>query len=82
MANRDALDELRVIDKKTLRDLVPYSAAQIWRLEKAGKFPARIALGPNRVGYRLSDIRAWLNSRPAAVIPNRVPASSSSKGGR
>ncbi|HOO39967.1 MAG TPA: AlpA family phage regulatory protein [Syntrophales bacterium] len=38
------------------------SLASIWRDEQAGKFPKRIRLGENAVGYRMSDIQAWLDS--------------------
>jgi len=35
----------------------------IWRLEKAGLFPARRQLSPNSVGWLRSEIEAWLSSR-------------------
>ena len=62
------LNRLRLITKKELRELVPYTPQHIHRLEKAGRFPQRLQLGPNRVGWRLSDIEAWINARlPAGV---------------
>jgi prophage regulatory protein len=62
------LNRLRIITKKELRELVPYTPQHIHRLEKAGRFPQRLQLGPNRVGWRLSDIEAWINARlPAGV---------------
>ena len=70
---RDALNDLRIVDKKALLQLIPYSLAQIWRLEKAGRFPQRIQLGPNRVGWRLSDLQEWIRSRPAAALPLSLP---------
>ncbi len=39
----------RIISAKERRSMIPYSDMQIWRLEKAQKFPPRIQLGPNRV---------------------------------
>lgn len=39
------------------------SLASIWRDEQAGKFPRRIRLGENAVGYRMSELQAWLDSR-------------------
>ena|SRR5437667_3212154 len=51
-----------------LRSLAPYTPQHIHRLEKAGRFPKRPQLGPNRVGWRLTDIEAWINERlPAGV---------------
>jgi prophage regulatory protein len=64
------LNRLRLITKKELRELVPYTPQHIHRLEKAGRFPQRLQLGPNRVGWRLSDIEAWINAR----LPTGVPA--------
>ena len=62
------LNRLRLITKKELRELVPYTPQHIHRLEKAGRFPQRLQLGPNRVGWRLSDIEAWIDARlPAGV---------------
>jgi prophage regulatory protein len=32
----------------------------IWRREREGKFPARVRLSAGAVGYRLSEVMAWL----------------------
>jgi len=53
----------RIITKKELQLIVPYSAQHIGRLEKAGQFPKRICIGKRRVGWRLSDVEAWLDQR-------------------
>ena len=60
------LNRLRIITKKELRDLIPYTPQHIHRLEKAGRFPKRLQLGPNRVGWRVADIEAWLKERMPA----------------
>ena len=52
-----------IISQKQLASRVPYSPVQIWRLEKAGTFPRRIQLGPNRVGWVEAEIEAWLRKR-------------------
>ena len=57
---KSALD--RIICKKELKTYVPYTSQHIARLEKAGKFPKRLQLGPNRVGWLESDIIAWMDS--------------------
>ena len=59
----DRLRHLQIISKKELLKLVPYSDQHILRLEKAGKFPKRIDVGENRVGWHLASIEAWINSR-------------------
>ena len=61
------LKSLRIITKKELCALVPYTPQHIHRLEKAGRFPRRLQLGPNRVGWRLTDIEDWINGRETAV---------------
>ena len=42
---------------------VPYSRSHLWRMERDGKFPKRVKLGPNRVGWLAGEIDAWINSR-------------------
>ena len=56
---------MRILSKKQLRELVLYCPQHIDRLEKAGKFPKRIRLGPNRVGWIESEIYDWLKKRIA-----------------
>ncbi|MEM9148018.1 MAG: AlpA family phage regulatory protein [Pseudomonadota bacterium] len=33
------------------------------RLEKAGKFPRRVQIGPNRVGWVEDEVLEWLQER-------------------
>jgi prophage regulatory protein len=54
---------IRILSKKELRQLVLYSPAHIDRLEKAGRFPKRVQLGPCRVGWVESEVMAWLEQR-------------------
>ena len=66
----------RIITAPERRLLVPYSDMHIWRLEKAGIFPRRIRLGPNRVGWSLREVgsaddRRWLLRRRHWVIHKR-----------
>lgn len=49
---------------------VGYSVMHIWRLEQAGKFPGRIHLGPNSVGW----LEAWIKERLAARDHTRSPS--------
>lgn len=57
---------IKIIDKKGLKGVVPYSAQHIARLEKAGQFPRRVKLGANRVGWFEHEVVAWLRDRPRA----------------
>ncbi len=53
----------RIISSRERRQMIPYSDMHILRLEKQGKFPRRIKLGPGRVGWRLSECMAWIEER-------------------
>jgi prophage regulatory protein len=65
----DPLYHLRMISKKELLKLIPYSDQHLLRLEKAGKFPRRIALGQNRVSWFVWQIEAWQRSRTTLPVP-------------
>jgi len=52
-----------MISKRQLKELVLYSPQHVARLEKAGKFPMRVQLGPNRVGWVEGEILDWLQKR-------------------
>ena len=52
---------MRIIDWKQLKELQPYSRQHIARLEKAGKWPIRVRLGQNRVGWVYDEIEAKLS---------------------
>jgi prophage regulatory protein len=54
---------MRILSKRQLKELVLYSPQHIARLEKAGTFPRRVALGPNRVGWVEREVLDWLEER-------------------
>ena len=58
------------------------SLASIWRDELAGTFPRRIRTGQNSVGYKLSELQAWIDSRETVTAENVVPVAPGSKRGR
>jgi len=47
-----------------LRDVVNLGRTTIWRLQKAGQFPARRQLTDKRVAWLAEEIRAWAEGRP------------------
>jgi len=53
----------RIISRKELKLVVPYTPQHILRLEKRGEFPKRVQIGSRRVGWYFVEIQAWLNSR-------------------
>jgi prophage regulatory protein len=54
---------MRILSKRQLKELVLYSPQHIARLEKAGAFPLRVNLGPNRVGWVEAEVLGWLEER-------------------
>ena len=40
----------------------------IWRLRKAGAFPAPVRLGTQNIGWRASTIDDWIESRPDLAV--------------
>jgi prophage regulatory protein len=53
----------RVITRRELGRLVPYTPQHILRLEKKDKFPKRIKVGERRVGWWLHEVMAWLEQK-------------------
>jgi prophage regulatory protein len=49
--------------------LTGLSRMTLWRLERAGRFPARRRLGANSVAWLDSDVESWMIDRPAVQGP-------------
>ena len=45
---------------------VGLSVTTAWRLRRAGKFPKHVQLGENAIGWRRSDLEAWIARRRGA----------------
>ena len=58
--------ETRVLSLKTVLNRVPLSRTTLWRLEREGRFPPRIKLSENRVGWIEKDVEQWIASRKDA----------------
>jgi prophage regulatory protein len=56
---------MKILSKRQVKELVLYSPQHTARLEKAGLFPKRVQLGPNRVGWVESEVLEWLEQRLA-----------------
>jgi prophage regulatory protein len=52
---------------KQVMAMTGLSRMTIYRLERAGLFPARRKLGENSVGWIDEDITSWIESRPCGV---------------
>lgn len=56
----------QLINKKTLKKMVPLSERTIDAMEKRGEFPKRFALSPRNVVWDLEDIEDWILQRKMA----------------
>jgi len=57
--------QTRIIRKPELFSKIGLSDATIWRMEKTGRFPGRIKLGGNSVGWFNNEIDKWLSVKAA-----------------
>jgi predicted DNA-binding transcriptional regulator AlpA len=56
----------RLIDTDYIIErILPVSRVTFWKLRKNG-FPPGLRIAPNRIAWRLSDVRRWIATRPAA----------------
>ena len=62
---RDGSVPDRIIGEPECKELTDLSRSTRWRLMRKGDFPAKVALSPNRKGWRLSAIVGWLEAREA-----------------
>jgi prophage regulatory protein len=53
----------RILRPRQLADRVGLSLATLWRLRRRGDLPEPIRLSPGCVGWRTSEIDAWLTAR-------------------
>jgi len=53
----------RILRIKEVVDLTGLSRTTIWRKERAGEFPARVRLGENSVGWRVSEVNGWVKTK-------------------
>jgi predicted DNA-binding transcriptional regulator AlpA len=60
------LPEFSVVGREQAATILGVSIETLKRLEARGKGPKRIRVSLKRVGYRLSDLRAWVEARTAA----------------
>ena len=66
--------DVQLITRPELLKLVPYTIRHIYRMEKVGKFPARVKVGANRVAWVQSEVLRWLELRVAGRMLTTSPA--------
>jgi predicted DNA-binding transcriptional regulator AlpA len=62
-------ESVRVVDRPTAWRLANLSRSTWERLEARGEAPPKTRLSANRTGYRLSDLKAWLDARRIGEAP-------------
>jgi prophage regulatory protein len=56
----------RFMRSQEVAQAIAYSQNHLRRLEAAGKFPKRVRIGDNRVGWVRAEVEAWIEARMGA----------------
>jgi predicted DNA-binding transcriptional regulator AlpA len=59
----NGLDAVKVVDEKTAAELVGVSLRTWDRMRARGETPPFTKLSERRIGYRLIDLKQWLDAR-------------------
>ena len=65
----DSLDSVRVLDEPTAIKLAGVSPRTWDRMRARGETPPITQISERRIGYRLVDLRAWLDARRVGAQP-------------
>ena len=65
-------ENFRTLRIQTVLELTGLGRSTVYALVKAGRFPKPLRLGPRAVGWRLSDVLAWLEAPERDYDPNEV----------
>jgi len=60
-------DEERIVREADRRYVTGISRTKAWELEKVGAFPKRVRLGNRSVGWKLTELREWVNQQQRVV---------------
>jgi predicted DNA-binding transcriptional regulator AlpA len=63
----EMLEAVRVVDRPTAIAITGVSSRTWDRLEARGETPPKTRLSANRIGYRVVDLKAWLDARRVAA---------------
>lgn len=56
----------RLLRRREVETITGLSRSTIYRLMQKGDFPKPVRIGPGAVRWKVSDIKAWIESRPVA----------------
>lgn len=60
-----------IIRPKNLMKLIGVSRSTLWRMEKAGKLPAKVIISDRICGWKQAEIESWLDEK--TLIPIDQP---------
>jgi len=69
---------LKILRMSEVMGMTGLSRVTLWRLERDGRFPARLQLSKNAVGWRDDEVMDWVQSRPR--VARRAAEAASSAG--
>ncbi len=58
----------RFVQNPEVQQITGLSGTTLWRLERAGAFPKKVAISPGRKAWLESHIKAWIAERSANLI--------------
>ena len=53
----------RILRPTELAQMLGVSMPTLWRWNREGKLPPKVTLGENSVGWKSTDIEAWIEQR-------------------
>ncbi len=56
----------RIVRDPECQSMTGLARSSRWRLERAGRFPPRVQLSDNSIGWRLSELQQWIRKRSRA----------------
>lgn len=69
---------IKLINRKTLHDMIPLSERAIYDMEQRGEFPKRIALTTRNVAWDSGEVAAWVQARKDGGAQAARPGKSAS----
>ena len=72
----------RILRKPAVLTRIGVSDTTLWRMVKAGRFPAPVRLSPGTVGWHESDVSEWMATRmPVNELARRLTEGLTGLGG-
>lgn len=68
----DDFDSVRVLSKPETLKLLGLSGETWYRMQRAGQLPPATQISDRRIGYRLLDLKAWLDQRRRGAVATEL----------